>query len=67
MAKAAQRDIVANGIRVQVTEQGEGPLVLLCHGWPEIAHSWRHQLPGHRQVERCPAWRSRGGSDICPG
>ncbi len=32
MAKAAQRGIVANGIRLQVMEQGEGPLVLLCHG-----------------------------------
>jgi len=29
MVEAAQRDIVANGIRLQVMEQGEGPLVLL--------------------------------------
>ena len=26
-------------------EQGEGPLVLLCHGWPELSYSWRHQIP----------------------
>ncbi|WP_258874257.1 alpha/beta fold hydrolase, partial [Cupriavidus taiwanensis] len=26
-------------------EQGEGPLVLLCHGWPESWYSWRHQIP----------------------
>lgn len=41
----SQRDIAANGITLHITEQGSGPLVLLCHGWPELAHSWRHQLP----------------------
>jgi len=25
-------------------EQGQGPLVLLCHGWPELSYSWRHQM-----------------------
>ena len=28
-----------------MAEQGEGPLVLLCHGWPELSYSWRHQIP----------------------
>jgi pimeloyl-ACP methyl ester carboxylesterase len=37
--------ITANGIDMFLTEQGSGPLVLLCHGWPELSHSWRHQLP----------------------
>ncbi|MFJ1805078.1 MULTISPECIES: alpha/beta fold hydrolase [unclassified Streptomyces] len=31
--------------RVHVVEQGEGPLVLLVHGFPESWYSWRHQLP----------------------
>ncbi|MER6958656.1 MULTISPECIES: alpha/beta hydrolase [unclassified Streptomyces] len=31
--------------RVHVVEQGEGPLVLLVHGFPECWYSWRHQLP----------------------
>lgn len=44
-SEAKQRDVTANGIRLHVTEQGEGPLVVLCHGWPELAYSWRHQLP----------------------
>ena len=66
MTGAAQRDIVVNGIRLRVTEQGDGPLVLLCHGWPELAHSWRHQLPalaeaGYRAV--APDMRGFGGSD----
>lgn len=37
--------VEANGLRMHVADQGEGPLVLLCHGFPETAHSWRHQLP----------------------
>ncbi len=28
-----------------MAEQGEGPLVVLCHGFPELGFSWRHQLP----------------------
>src|SRR5271168_3404651 len=34
-----------NGIRMHYVEQGDGPLVLLCHGWPESWYSWRHQIP----------------------
>ena len=30
---------------MHVAEQGQGPLVLLCHGFPELWYSWRHQLP----------------------
>ncbi len=39
------RMISANGIDIFLLEQGEGPLVLLCHGWPELSYSWRHQIP----------------------
>jgi len=39
------RTISANGIDLFVREQGDGPLVLLCHGWPELSYSWRHQIP----------------------
>jgi pimeloyl-ACP methyl ester carboxylesterase len=28
-----------------VHESGEGPAVVFCHGFPELAYSWRHQLP----------------------
>src|SRR5437763_12343989 len=38
------RTLAANGIQMHIAEQGEGPLVLLCHGWPELWYSWRHQL-----------------------
>jgi pimeloyl-ACP methyl ester carboxylesterase len=35
----------ANGIRMAVYEAGKGPAVILCHGFPELAYSWRHQIP----------------------
>lgn len=38
------RSLSANGIRIHAVEQGEGPLVLLVHGFPESWYSWRHQL-----------------------
>ena len=38
------RTIPANGIEIHVAEAGDGPLVLMCHGWPELWYSWRHQL-----------------------
>ena len=40
----SSRSISANGIEIFLLEQGEGPLVLLCHGWPELSYSWRHQI-----------------------
>jgi pimeloyl-ACP methyl ester carboxylesterase len=39
------RTVSANGIEIFLLEQGEGPLVLFCHGWPELSYSWRHQIP----------------------
>jgi len=33
-----------NGIRLHCVEAGEGPLVLMVHGFPESWYSWRHQL-----------------------
>jgi pimeloyl-ACP methyl ester carboxylesterase len=41
----SSRTLSANGIDIFLLEQGEGPLVLLCHGWPELSYSWRHQIP----------------------
>ena len=44
MSEIAHRTIETNGIRMHIAEAGEGPLVLLCHGFPESWYSWRHQL-----------------------
>jgi pimeloyl-ACP methyl ester carboxylesterase/2-polyprenyl-6-methoxyphenol hydroxylase-like FAD-dependent oxidoreductase len=43
------------GVRLHYVESGEGPLVVLLHGFPEFWYSWRHQLPalsaaGYRTV-----------------
>jgi pimeloyl-ACP methyl ester carboxylesterase len=40
----SSRTISANGIDIFLLEQGAGPLVVLCHGWPELSYSWRHQI-----------------------
>ena len=32
-------------INLTVHETGTGPAVVFCHGFPELAYSWRHQLP----------------------
>ncbi len=58
-------DIEANGITLHVTEEGAGPPVLLLHGFPELAYSYRHQLPalaaaGYHAI--APDQRGYGGS-----
>ena len=55
------RIVEANGIRIHVAEQGAGPLVILCHGFPECWYSWRHQLPALAQAGfRAVAFDLRG-------
>ncbi len=45
MPEITHRFIETNGIRMHIAECGSGPLVVLCHGFPESWYSWRHQLP----------------------
>jgi pimeloyl-ACP methyl ester carboxylesterase len=63
------RSVTANGSRFHVASMGEGPLVLLLHGFPEFWWSWRHQLvtlaeAGYRAV--AVDLRGYGGSDKPP-
>jgi pimeloyl-ACP methyl ester carboxylesterase len=44
MSELKHRFIESNDIRIHIAECGSGPLVLLCHGFPESWYSWRHQL-----------------------
>lgn len=39
-----QRMIETATLRMNIREAGQGPLVLLCHGFPETSHAWRHQV-----------------------
>jgi pimeloyl-ACP methyl ester carboxylesterase len=45
MAELQHRFVTTNGIKMHYVEQGSGPLVVMCHGWPESWYSWRHQIP----------------------
>ena len=44
MHAVQHRTVEANGVRIHLAEQGSGPMVLFCHGFPETWWSWRHQL-----------------------
>ena len=44
MSEAKHREVDTNGIRMHIAESGTGPLVVLCHGFPESWYSWRQQL-----------------------
>lgn len=68
MTDLEHRRVETNGITMHVVEAGppDGPVVLLCHGFPESWYSWRHQLgpladAGFRVV--APDMRGYGGSD----
>ena len=59
------QSIETNDIRLRVAIQGDGPLVLLCHGFPETSHSWQHEMQalaaaGYRAV--APDLRGYGES-----
>jgi pimeloyl-ACP methyl ester carboxylesterase len=68
MTEEQQHSVVAGDIRIHCTEQGEGPLVLLVHGFPESWYSWRHQLPALAEAGyRAVAIDVRGyGRSSCP-
>ncbi len=44
MAEIKHRTIDTNGIKMHIAEAGDGPMVLMLHGFPESWYSWRHQL-----------------------
>src|SRR4051812_14390433 len=66
------RFATVNGVRLHYVEAGEGPLVVLLHGFPEFWWSWRHQIPalaaagfrvvavdmrGYAESEKPPRWQ----------
>jgi len=65
IAGTSQRLVDTGDAVLSVHEAGEGPAVVFCHGFPELAYSWRHQLPavaaaGFRAI--APDMRGYGGS-----
>lgn len=66
MSELHHRFVETNGIRMHYVEQGSGPLVIMCHGFPESWYSWRHQIQaladaGFRAV--APDMRGYGQTD----
>jgi pimeloyl-ACP methyl ester carboxylesterase len=66
-AAVTERIVETNGVRLRAFEAGDrdAPVVLLAHGFPELAYSWRHQIPalaaaGYRVI--APDQRGYGGS-----
>ena len=62
------RIVETNGIRMHLAEAGAGPLVILCHGFPESWYSWRHQLTALAEAgfhAVAPDMRGYGQTD-CP-
>ena len=55
--------IVSNGIRLHCVTQGEGPLMLMLHGFPELWYSWRHQIPEFAKDYKVVALDLRGYND----
>ena len=67
MSREAERLVDVDGVRLRVVEAGDpgAPVVILAHGFPELAYSWRHQIPviadaGYHVL--APDQRGYGGS-----
>nr|WP_156749362.1 alpha/beta hydrolase [Mycobacterium sp. E1747] len=67
MLNSTERLVETNGVRLRVVEAGDrgAPVVILAHGFPELAYSWRHQIPvlaeaGYHVL--APDQRGYGGS-----
>ncbi len=68
---STKRSVETGGVQLQVTEAGDrgAPVVVLAHGFPELAYSWRHQIPalaaaGYHVL--APDQRGYGGSSRPP-
>jgi pimeloyl-ACP methyl ester carboxylesterase len=55
--------ITTNGVKLHYVTQGEGPLMLMLHGFPEFWYSWRHQIPEFAKDFKVVALDLRGYND----
>ena len=66
MSNISHRDLSTNGINMHIAEAGEGPAVVMLHGFPESWYSYRHQIAalaeaGYHAI--APDQRGYGGTD----
>ncbi len=55
--------IISNGIKLHYVTQGDGPLMVMLHGFPEFWYSWRHQIPEFAKDFKVVALDLRGYND----
>lgn len=55
--------IETNGVRLHYVTQGQGPLMLFLHGFPDFWYSWRHQIAEFASDHRVVALDMRGYND----
>ena len=69
MAGVAHRDVDVGDVRLHVAQAGDGPPLLMLHGWPQHWWEWRHLIPSLAQTHRilAPDLRGWGWSDAPPG
>jgi pimeloyl-ACP methyl ester carboxylesterase len=69
VAGVTHRQVDLDGVRLHVAEAGDGPPLVLLHGWPQHWWCWRHVIPqlaaSHRVI--APDLRGWGWSDAPPG
>ncbi|MBF2066133.1 MAG: alpha/beta hydrolase [Calothrix sp. C42_A2020_038] len=55
--------IITNGVRLHYVTEGEGPLMVMLHGFPEFWYSWRYQIPEFAPDYKVVALDLRGYND----
>ena len=57
----AEHGFVDNdGVKIHYAAMGDGPLVVMIHGFPDFWYSWRHQMDGLKNDYRVVAIDQRG-------
>jgi pimeloyl-ACP methyl ester carboxylesterase len=68
VTKRMEHDVTVNHVRLHCLEQGNGPLVILLHGWPETSYEWRFTMVSlsHKYRVVAPDLRGLGQSEKTP-